>query len=482
MSDASAVMSVSAAPKPNDFADWASPVLVKELRQGLKTRVFVSTFIVIQAAMVLLLGLRLLSHNQPGSDFSAPFFEGLLWTALGLMILLVMPLRGLTAISEEVKANTLDLVALTKMSTFRIVAGKWLALMAQTVLLTIAVLPYAVLRYFFGQVDIMGDLQMLFFMLLTSSVTTALSIALSTAAPAFRFIVLIGLVMSFVSLMGGMIFSRSMLSSFGGMPMIGYQVFTLYISVCYTVFLVLETTERIAPMAEAHSWSRRLMPMLVFPSAAVGHLAGGDEVAAAILFAFAPMMAWAVLSALTETTNTLPVVYLPWEKRGFLGRIAGMVLHPGWATGVIYTGLMTFGAMVTAMLIDYEEEHWVWFTLLYAALLLPVPILRLVSRTKNRLGLYALVQLLAMLWYMVAMISGENVGMASMLPTSAFLASLNESAQSIDMEIIIGMGLSIAACLFLIVAVAVGKELAVILGLHRHAAELIPPKPSHEPG
>ena len=40
-----------------DFSDWVSPILVKELRQGLKSRVFVATFIIVQVVMILLVGM-----------------------------------------------------------------------------------------------------------------------------------------------------------------------------------------------------------------------------------------------------------------------------------------------------------------------------------------------------------------------------------------------------------------------------------------
>ncbi len=41
----------AAADLKNDFADWLSPILVKELRQGLRTRVFTSTFILLQLVL-----------------------------------------------------------------------------------------------------------------------------------------------------------------------------------------------------------------------------------------------------------------------------------------------------------------------------------------------------------------------------------------------------------------------------------------------
>jgi hypothetical protein len=468
--------------RAKDFGDWMSPVLVKELRQGLKTRMFMSAFITIQATMVILLGMRLLSHAQPGNEWTGEVVEGLLWTALGFTILVVMPLRGLTAISEEVKANTLDLVALTKMSTFRIVAGKWLALMAQTLLIMIAVLPYAVLRYFFGQVDIVNDLYVLVMMLLASSVSTALSIALSTAAPVFRWMVTCVVVIVSFSMVGGVFASRAMFSGMGGSgDLLVAMTVSVLVSVCYTLFLLLETTARVAPLAESHGWMRRLLPLLVFPACWIGHLVGGDDLARSIGFAFVPMLAWAIVCALTEHTNALPVVYVPWERWGLLGRAAGLLLHPGWATGVIYTGLLTGGVMLTDMLLHYEPELWLRFTLLYAALLMPVPLLRIAIRAKNRIALYLLVQCLALLWLTVALINNEDATMASLVPTSAFFISTNYSFGNSKMDVLSTLGLGTATLLIVLVLVMAGKGLLAILQLHRRAAEMISPSAKNEP-
>src|SRR6188474_3353491 len=146
------MQAAAALPAPthgNDFADWLSPILVKELRQGLKSRAFVVTFIIVQVVMILLVGMQLLTLAGGGGRGAMDAFDGFFWAFVWLPLLVMMPARGLTAVSEEVKANTLDLVQLTRLSAFRIVFGKWVALVSQTFLLVAAILPYAVLRYFF---------------------------------------------------------------------------------------------------------------------------------------------------------------------------------------------------------------------------------------------------------------------------------------------------------------------------------------------
>ena len=65
-----------AIPASNDFADWLSPILVKELRQGLQARTFVSIFIVVQVVMILLVGFHLLSLS---TNTGTSGYDGFFW-------------------------------------------------------------------------------------------------------------------------------------------------------------------------------------------------------------------------------------------------------------------------------------------------------------------------------------------------------------------------------------------------------------------
>ena len=103
-------------------------MLVKELRQGVRTRVFVSLFILLQVTMLLTVSLTLLvaAHGEDASAGTVFF-----WIFVGLPVLVVLPLNGLGAVNGEIKANTLELIFLTRLTAFRIVAGKWLAIFVQ---------------------------------------------------------------------------------------------------------------------------------------------------------------------------------------------------------------------------------------------------------------------------------------------------------------------------------------------------------------
>ena len=72
MSPASAMSARSAKP---DFPDWFSPMLVKELRQGMRSRIFLLCFMALQVAMIFpaLTGLLNASLGEGTTD-STVFF------------------------------------------------------------------------------------------------------------------------------------------------------------------------------------------------------------------------------------------------------------------------------------------------------------------------------------------------------------------------------------------------------------------------
>lgn len=160
-----------------DFGDWLSPMIVKELRQGLRTRVFELAFLLIQALMIFCM---LLSLAHAGSGDPEDSSSRLFWMTNAVLFFLVMPSRGLTVISSEVKGRTMELLFLTRITTKWIVLGKWMAIVVQTILIACTVLPYLVLRYFAGGIDIVNGVKALVIMLFYSAMLTAVAMAMSS--------------------------------------------------------------------------------------------------------------------------------------------------------------------------------------------------------------------------------------------------------------------------------------------------------------
>ena len=426
-------MSTSTAPAfKEDLGDWLNPMLVKELRQGLKTKMFVIVFVLVQLTMALLMGFRLLAQRDP-FGYTASMLDGLFWTAVGTALLGLMPLRALTAISEEEKANTLHLVQLTRLSSTRIVWGKWIALVSQTLLLTVAILPYAVLRYFFGGVDIVGDLSGLLWMFSGSLVATAACLVLSTHPLATRIVLLVLAVPGFsiaTSIIGFGIASGGLS---GGPPVLA----VIHAAVMTLLFLLALAASRIAPAAENHALAMRAIALTATFIATAATWVSDDRDESAWIILLLPMLSLAVLQALVERTSEVPSVYAALARKGRLWRLAGRVLYPGWATGMIFTALLVaLFAICMAFMEGWKstlslEENLALAGLLYLSLVTPLVIIRRTSKMRGWTYVFVMVAALLLL-AMGEMLDGisnipdDGIGAAmGLLPPTAYLWCLN---------------------------------------------------------
>lgn len=438
-------------PTKSDFADWLSPILVKELRQGLKTRVFVGTFIIVQVVMIVLMGLQLLVLSNDSGSGTSEAFEVFFWAFVWVPLVFLMPARGLTAISEEAKANTLDLVQLTRLSAFRIVLGKWTALAAQTLMMVAAVLPYAVLRYFFGSVDIVKDMQNLALLLAASLVLTAAAIALSTAHLAVRILMIVGGLLMF-PLGGAFMAMRSfgMASSSTPLDLFGEWWFQLITLPIY-VFMFLEiAASKIAPASENHAARKRTLALLLGLVLPVCAWCKAGDFGRTWFIAFAPIWAWIMVEALCEKTSEVPSLYVPIVKRGAVGRWLGrLLLYPGWASAIPFS-LALIACGIVAMQVESHRAATpltanqflgmtVFAVLFPATVISPLLALLFLQRTRQRMWFYILFQLFMALLYLICSIAadspaGERISAyywLSPFPTSSLLALMQKSGNEL---------------------------------------------------
>jgi hypothetical protein len=423
-------------PSGKDFADWLSPILVKELRQGLKSRVFVSTFIIVQVVMILLVGMQLLAVAGGGGRAALVGFDFFFWLFLWVPLLVLMPARGLTAVSDEVRANTLDLVQLTRLTAFRIVLGKWIALVSQTLLLVAAILPYAMLRYFFGQVDVMEDLLRIGVLLLISIGLTSCMIAFSSFHVAVRIVFFVLLLMGTMATAGA--------ASFTSFSDIGW---TIPVFVAVYGYLMLEiAAARIAPISENHAAPKRLLALGLVAIGLLLVCVTEPDNAAMWIAASAAACGWVMLESLCERTVMVPSLYHSYARRGRLGRLAGRMLYPGWASGLLFCSVLLLMMTLAIHIAIRRESPTMWqndwnkampaIAIGFTAVVCPVVVLLWFPRMKQPLWLYMLVQSLFALFYVMAYVVESSSARISPLeayrwlaplPTSALFALANES-------------------------------------------------------
>ena len=136
---------------PNDFPDWLSPLTVKELRQGLRSKSFLVTFLLAQLGMSLLtVGgtiQEMMLQNSPQiiSPFAEEFPATMKATLFMLLVCGLLPLRSWFAMREEGKGGCLELVILAGSNPQRLVMGKWTAHLLLMLVLSLSALPYNIL-------------------------------------------------------------------------------------------------------------------------------------------------------------------------------------------------------------------------------------------------------------------------------------------------------------------------------------------------
>ena len=328
---------LAVARRMQDFPARFSPMLVKELRQGMRTNLFSVAFILLQTVMVLSL---LAGLADPGS----PAVDGFFWFFVVVMLLIVQPLRGFNALSSEYLLNTMDLIQLTRLDAWRITLGKWTALNAQTLLFLTGVLPYLVMRYFLGNVDFVTDLAGLLFLGLGSGLASAIAIGCS----AFRHFILRGILViafgiGFIILYVAM---QTMIlrSGFGGSNLATMGLTAL--SLLYGCFFFLSFgASRIAPLSENHSTRKRLVA-LGFTALALGFL--WFDIEEAVLIVVGLILGFACVDALTEPLPVYSKVLEPFRRHP-LGRLGATFFTPGWMVGIWFF-LLCFGVFTLVSL------------------------------------------------------------------------------------------------------------------------------------
>ncbi len=364
----------------NDFSDRLSPMLVKELRQGLRARTFIAVFLSLQ----IFLGLVLLSAGASAtSDRAGSVISGIIFLFFSLAVLVVQPLRGVGALSTEIKGGTIDMMVLTRLSAWRIVVGKWVAIIGQSALLLSTIIPYLILRYFFGGMNLFGEIMLLGLIFITSMALTAFTVGLSgSSSVVLRAILpLMGTPVLMWSILM-LTFSRGEfddLISFCSLedPDARIVIGCYIAAAVYLGWSMLSLgASLIAPAAENHSTLRRLIALaLILMLVALGIF---DQVEDSVMALLVLLVATpAIATAITESAPLVPTSCVPFIRRGPLGKLAGFILYPGWPAGVLFS-LLIFALGIFAMLSgpllhgnNFEEDVMLVVFSLYGGLLFP---------------------------------------------------------------------------------------------------------------
>ena len=322
----------------DDFPAWISPMLVKELRQGVQSGAFAWTFILLQVAMFLLMTFWVLNRStglQSRLEVNQ-LFHGFFWAVFGFAAAVILPVRAAGSMTAERIGNTLDLLRLTHLSSTQIVLGKWLAVMAQVLLIAAAVLPYLVLQYFFGGLDIVADLFSFMVVLLVAAVITAGSLAAAGQSPLTRGLITAFFFFAVPNFLGGAgsVFGTAVLSPWSALPAI------LVVAALLTAVMLVYAAAAIAPPAENHAARVRVLALVATGLALVAGAWFGPISASFVIAVTVLLVAGIAIAELTSDPVELASIHAPFARLGPFGRLAAMVLTPGWATAICFTLLV----------------------------------------------------------------------------------------------------------------------------------------------
>lgn len=329
----------AAAPVRGDFPDWMPPMLVKELRQGLRTKGFVGLFVAFHLIAVLSFWWTIEMNSSSGYRGTFEWLNGIFWTFLNVVLLLVIPLRGLGGLRAEMDSRTLDLLVLTRLSSWRIVMGKWVALVAQAALFLIALLPYGVTRYFFGSVDLVQDLQTVGWILVFSAMLTACALWVSAMPRFFRIVMPILLFL----LVQGVGLASVIEMAFGSgrgvrrHPFMHFEWVQLVVLASLVLAFLGLAVRRLAPPSENHAVTARVFALVLVAAAMGAALAFGALLASgAIVFAVVVVL---IIGAIELCRDCRPMFahWRPFADRG-LGWV-GRIFLPGWPSAALFVAL-----------------------------------------------------------------------------------------------------------------------------------------------
>jgi len=158
------------------LSDRVSPVVVKEVRQFVRSREFVASF---ATSLLIALLIAFFGSTQAlgGSRIAGQGTFTTLTACLALLGLAVVPMGAFTTLRTERLEQTLDLISLTTMSPRRIVIGKLAAQAVKLVTFFAVMMPFIATSFLLGGID--------FVTILTTMVTLFLGSMWVAAAALF---------------------------------------------------------------------------------------------------------------------------------------------------------------------------------------------------------------------------------------------------------------------------------------------------------
>ncbi len=164
------------------LAEVAGPIVVKEVRQGLRARVFAIFFGLLLLGCLVVALVAAAEFDRSRSAELGPDYFRLFLAALALVEFFVIPYTAFRAMSREREDETWVLLVLTGLGPRRIVRGKVSSALAQGLLYASACAPFVLFSYYLNGIDLPTVLVALVMAAAWSCLLVCLSVAAATQA------------------------------------------------------------------------------------------------------------------------------------------------------------------------------------------------------------------------------------------------------------------------------------------------------------
>ncbi len=163
--------------------EWLNPLLVKEVRQSLKSRQFSITFTAVLCLSWLwsIIGIARLGPDVAYGVNGPEMFYGY-YMILAFPLLLLVPYSAYRSLIAEREDNTYELVAITALRPRQIVGGKLGSAVAQMAVYFSAVAPCLAFTYLLRGIDIPTIFWIMFYTFLASLGFSLIALLLATIA------------------------------------------------------------------------------------------------------------------------------------------------------------------------------------------------------------------------------------------------------------------------------------------------------------
>ena len=165
------------------ISDRTNPIVVKELRQAVQSRLVIAILLLFLLANVFVVGgFLLLSVGATSSDQSGQeLFQGL-FVVLVTTCMIFVPLYAAVRLTMERNDSNIDLLFITTIAPAAIIRGKFWAAVALTALIYSTSLPYLTITYLLRGIDLPSIFFALGVAFLSTAVITMLAIFVGSVA------------------------------------------------------------------------------------------------------------------------------------------------------------------------------------------------------------------------------------------------------------------------------------------------------------